>query len=239
MKRTLVVPLAYLLLSFTGAGLAWADEPHVPYRPQDTGVRGGSIVGYSAFNGDDFLTLGAAIAVGRRFGRITIEAEYDYLTLQSGGNQSVVLGRAHRIGLNGRLDVIRVGQRWVGKNTRLVLWGELGVGRQRTDWAPGAIDPTTSGVDREAFDRRIGALDAAPARPDVAVGFGWLFDHVFAEPRGFPARVGWHFGWRITGAEPIAALVPLLACGGPTCAPHDSPGSDLSLLVSSSLLFTW
>jgi hypothetical protein len=237
MRRNPVHWIAYLLLSFTGSGIAWADESQEAYVPQDTGVRGGTVVGYSSFNGDEYLTLGAAFAVGHRFGRITIEAEYDYLTLQSGGDQSVVLGTAHRLGVNARVDILRVGRRFVGKNSRVVLWGELGVGRQYTDWAAGAVDPTLSRPDRDALSRQIGAMDQAPPRPDAAVGFGWLLDHRFDQPRGFPARVGWQFGWRITGAEQLASITPVLACTD-DCMSPESP-ADVSLLVSSSLLFSW
>jgi hypothetical protein len=237
MRRNSVPWIAYLLLSFTGSGIAWADESQGAYVAQDTGVRAGSVVGHSSFNGDEYLTLGAAFGLGHRFGRLTVEAEYDYLTLQSGGAQSVVLGIAHRVGVNARVDILRVGRRFVGKNSRLVFWGELGVGKQHTSWAEGAVDPTMSRIDRDALNRQIGAMDAAPARPDAAIGFGWLLDHLFEQPRGFPARIGWQFGWRLTGAEQLASIGPVLACENDCMAPEKP--ADVSLLVTSSLLFSW
>src|SRR5687768_5788979 len=179
MRSTSVGAVAILCLSFTLAIAprpGWAEDSRSPHRIQGAAVRGGSIVGHSTFAGTEYVTLGGAIAAGGRYRRITGEVEYDYLTLQSNDSSSVILGAGHRVAANARFDVLRLGRRWVGDNSLILVWTELGAGRQWTSWrAPDLERPR--GDEDKVLVQRMDTLRARPSRIDSAVGAGWLLDH--------------------------------------------------------------
>jgi hypothetical protein len=100
----------------------------------------------------------------------------------------------------------------------VILWVEGGFGRSRAEWSGTAF-----------------------ARTDTTVGAGWLLDHRFKKPLGFPSRVGWHFGWRLStsGAADHKPSV-LASCKNSRCpAPEGPAPRDLAVLVTSGLTFTW
>jgi hypothetical protein len=240
MRPSLGAVVVTLCLGFTAAPV-WAGDSHSPHVTIGPELRGGTLVGHSSFAGGEYLTLGGLVALGQRLGPITIEVEYDYLTLQSGGAASKVLGTGHRLGANARVDILRIGRGWVGNNSLLIFWADAGVGRQWTHWTAGppAAGYWTADEKQEQSDR-MEALSTIPVRHDVVGGFGLLLDHRFAQPLGFPSRVGWDFGWRLVGAPGIPDIGRLTLCRDGTCTPMTQKRDpDIGLLVHSSLLFTW
>lgn len=229
--------VAFLCLGFTlvvAAGPGRADDSRSPLGAV---MRGGTVVGQSAFADADYTTLGGAVAAGVRAGRIGAELEYDYLTLQSDGPASMILGDAHRIAVNARLDVVRL-RRWFGSAATLALWTELGVGRQWTRWRADPIDRTATA----ALTSRMQVLTASPSRIDTTAGFGWRLDHPASTARGWPRRIGWVLGWRFAAAPGLveAPAFPLPKCSGAGCRPRPSMRQpDVGLLVHSSIVATW
>jgi hypothetical protein len=235
--------VAILCLGFT---LAAAPRPGRAEESRSTTsavVRGGTIVGQSTFAGDDYTTLGGAVALGARAGRLGAEVEYDYLTLQSHGPASEIVGDGHRIAVNARLDVIRV-HRWLGSAAVLTLWTEVGLGRQWTSWrAAPAPTPAGAGIGTGALQARtMDTLASAPERIDTTAGFGWLLDHRSAASGRWPRWLGWVVGWRFTAAPGLTEL-PALGipkCSGAGCRPPPSMDEpDLGLLFHSSLVASW
>jgi hypothetical protein len=181
-----------------------------------TGVRLGSVTGFANVGGEEAIAIGGQVAVGRRFGPAAVEAELDALKLAERtydfrGRR----GEMFRLGVTGRLDMIRLG---VGPRSLLILFVEGGVGRQRTGWNGGA-----TGV-----------------RTDTHAGMGWLLDHRGRRARLLPA-VGWHVSWRFTGARSEDAThMTRGLCRGKDCvAPEPAPDYDIGLLVSSGLMVSW
>lgn len=234
-----------LLLAFTGAGSAVADEPpeptplaegwiEDPYQPHDTtgaNVRFGSAVGTVVHGDRAYTALGGAVAAGPRIGRFTVEAEYLFVQLTEPGPSSLYHGNAHRLGLMGRVDALRFGPRVIGANSLLAIYAEAGVARQWHQWA------------------RPGLREAARAIPvdssfsTGVVGFGLNLDHRLEQPRGFPNRIGWQLGWQLTSTR-SRTPDPMIVCRGPsTCVagptmPREA-GRDTALLVTSTIAFTW
>jgi hypothetical protein len=229
-----ILCLGFTLVAAPRAG--WADDSRWGAGPA---VRGGTLVGRSGFAGDDYATLGGAVAVGARAGRIAGELEYDYLTLQSDGPASEILGDGHRVAVNARLDVLRF-QRWLGSAAVLTLWTEVGLGRQWTSWRAA---PAPLGRDRGALRARtMDTLASAPSRLDSTAGFGWLLDHRAAAAGPWPRWLGWVVGWRFTAAPGLVDVptVGLPKCSGAGCRPPPSMDEpDVGLVVHSSLVATW
>ena len=218
-SKTAFPVAAVLLLTFTGSTSAVADTPHVTDGPAATV---GSIVGYSEFRGEEVTAIGGYLSIAHRFGRFTVATQLEMMRLQERGVSDPSLelrGTMSRLGLVGRLDVLRVtNSDWVGDNSMVILWVEGGLGRQRAEWSGNGF-----------------------ARTDTSVGAGWLLDHRFKKPLGFPSRVGWHFGWRLSTADAADHKPSVLAaCKNSRCpAPSGSPPRDVAMLVTSGLTFTW
>jgi hypothetical protein len=224
-------------LGFTGGGVAWADKAHVdwiedPYAPHVTNgttARLGTVVGFLYGERLDVTALGLATAVGQRFGRLSVESEYSYLTFQERGPSSLRLGTGHRLGVIGRFDVIRVGPRYVGGNSLFAAYVEGGAAVAWNRWRDTAYDEVS----------RIIPIDSK--RAEGQVGFGIELDHRLQEPIGFPRRIGWFLGWRLGLAphEPEPAFV----CRGASCRPApmlaEASYTDRSMLFQSSLAVTW
>jgi hypothetical protein len=233
-----------LLLLFTGADVAvaeappdalrdhptWVDDPYAPHDTSGANLRFGSAVGHLVHDGKTYTALGGAVAAGPRLGRFTLEADYLYLALTEPGPSSLRYGTAQRFGAMARVDVIRLGSRWLGANSMLAIYAEAGAARQWHSWRrPGALEaPRAVPVDRAAH---LGV-----------VGFGLNLDHRLEKPLGFPTRVGWQLGWQLTSTQTRAAD-PMITCRGVMCAaapvPDATPRRNTALLVTSTVAFTW
>ncbi|HSK01728.1 MAG TPA: hypothetical protein VK932_10825 [Kofleriaceae bacterium] len=200
-----------------------------PHNTTGATARIGTAVGFIYGERIDVLALGGTVAVGHRWGRLALEAEYAYLGFQVKGPSSLALGDGQRLAVLGRFDVIRLGPRIVGGNSLLSLYVEGGAGVAWNDWyMPASNEPS-----------RIVPMDSK--RVEGQAGFGIEIDHRLQEPIGFPHRVGWFLGWRLALSPHEAE--PALVCRGVSCSrapmmPHDR-FTDRSMLFQSSLAVTW
>ncbi|HEY0253135.1 MAG TPA: hypothetical protein VGC41_16490 [Kofleriaceae bacterium] len=253
-----------LWLGFTGGGVAWAEDAQFtpqdsqpaeaklahpdlyiedPYAPHDTTgneARLGTVVGFVYGTPLDVIAIGASAAYGYRFGRFTLESEFDAYSLQSHGTIHTSLGPAdgdfsvghgERLSAMMRFDVVRLDSHTVGQNSMLALYVEGGAGVEWNSWSK----PETNQPVRIVPDdtkRTVGQ-----------VGFGLSLDHRLQEPIGFPHRIAWLLGLRMAMSphEPMVGST----CRGVTCAAtitmDSEPNSivDRSLLFQSSLQFTF
>lgn len=229
-------------LGFTGASVAWADPaslpgPRVDYvedplAPHDTRgqtARLGTVAGFLFQEHVDVTAVGLSAAAGYRFGRLTLESEYTYLRFQERGPSSLALGNGHRLGVLARLDVLRIGSRWVGENSLLSVYVEGGAAVAWNQWLMPESDGRTRVVPQDT--RRV----------EGQAGFGVEIDHRLQEPIGFPKRIGWFLGWRLAFAPHDPG--PATICHGVTCrlAPTvpEPRYADRSMLFQSSLAVTW
>ncbi|MEZ4398771.1 MAG: hypothetical protein R3B06_02040 [Kofleriaceae bacterium] len=207
----------------------WVDDPYAPHDTSGANLRLGSAVGQVTHDGRAYTALGAAVAVGPRIDRFTFEADYLVLELTEPGPSSLRYGRTHRLGAMARVDVVRLGPRWIGANSLLAIYGEAGAARQWYQWSrPGLREPA-----------RVVPVDATAVVG--VVGFGINLDHRLEKPLGFPNRVGWQLGWQLASTAARAAD-PTVACLGPTCTARPSTmttGRNTSLIVTSTIGFTW
>jgi hypothetical protein len=236
------VLLAVVCLGGTGRGAAWAepahddpargdwvDYPFAPHVTRGTTARVGSAVGFIYGEVVDVSAIGLTTAVGYRFGRLAIEAELDYLSLNPRGPSSLRVGDAERLGVVARYDVIRIGPEWVGANSLLSFYVEGGAAVAWNHWyQPGPGE----------------AMRAVPEdskRVEGQVGFGVALDHRLQEPIAFPHRIGWFLGWRLAMAPHAAETATV--CRGASCraatAMSDDRFIDRSMLFQSSLSATW
>ncbi len=212
-------------------GRRWVDSPYAPHDTSGTNLRLGSAVGRLVHDDERYTALGLTIAGGPRMGRFTLEGHYTYLDLTAPGPSSQRFGSAHRLGVMARADLIRVGSRVVGANTLLAFYGEAGLFHQLHRWLrPGVYDRP-----REV------SLDGG--RAGAMLGFGFNLDIRLEQPRGFPARVGWQFGWQMTLSDEHEPG-PTMICRGVSCLMQTTTGSrppirDRSMLVTSTIAFTW
>jgi hypothetical protein len=227
-------------LAFTGGSVAWADpapvkadyyveNPYAPHRTTGSEARIGTAVGFLDNEALDVTALGVAAAMGYRFDRFTIEAEYTYLGFSVRGPDSTSLGAGQRLAALARLDVIRLGSAIVGQNTLLSLYVEGGAGMAWNHWY------------KPDYDEAARLVPNDTSRPEGLVGFGISLDHRLQEPIGFPHRVGWFLGWRMAMSphEPMQGSI----CRGVSCRPiqmmDEERFVDRSMLFSSSLAFTF
>jgi hypothetical protein len=238
-RRFRHAPFAVLCLLFTGGGVAWAEERHSadlyiedPYAPHHTTgseARFGTAVGFLYNEAVETTALGAQAAIGYRWGRLTVESEFTYLGFQVRGPDDTRLGAGERLALLARLDVIRLGPRIVGQNSLLSIYIEGGGGTAWNHWW------------RPSYDEASRVVPDDTRRVEGQVGFGIAIDHRLQEPIGFPHRVGWFLGWRMSMAphEPMSASV----CRGVACKPimmeDEDRLVDRSMLFQSSMAFTF
>jgi len=233
------VSLVFVCLAFTGADVAWADDgsptteqlvpaahPHADY---GSSVRLGTAVGYIYGAPTDVIALGATAAVGQRFGRLAIEAEYTVLAFQSRGTYmtsigvtdgDVGVGSGQRLALMARFDALRFGPTVDRSRSLVTLYVEGGAGTAWNHWSrPASSEPN-----------RIVPDDTK--RTEGQAGFGIMI---------FPHRVAWLLGWRFAFA-PHEAMTGSL-CRGTSCRPVAMTDSgsyvDRSMLFQSSLEFTF
>lgn len=230
------VLFALVCLEITGPGTAWADgahddwvaDPFAPHVTRGTTARVGTAVGFLYGEVVDVSAIGLTTAVGQRFGRLAIEAELAYLSLNPKGPSSQRVGDAERLGAVARYDVVRIGPQWVGGNSLLAVYVEGGAAIAWNHWyRPRASEMRVVPDDTE--------------RVEGQIGFGVSLDHRLQEPIGFPHRIGWFLGWRLAMA-PHAAETSTV-CRGAVCrattSTTDDRFIDRSMLFQSSLAATW
>lgn len=225
-------------LVFTGSHVAWAEtqtpdfyieDPYASHRTVGSTARLGTAVGFLYHEAIDVTAVGADTAIGYRFGRFAVEAEYAYLAFQARGPDSTSLGNGQRLSAIGRFDVLRLGPRIVGENSLFAVYVEGGMGTAWNHWYKPSYDQASRLVPNDT--RRV----------EGQVGFGIYIDHRLQEPIGFPHRVAWFLGWRMTMTphEPMAASV----CLGVSCRPAQMMDEerylDRSMLFQSSMQFTF
>jgi len=201
----------------------WVDSPYAPHHPEGTTMRGGTVVGYVYGKRLEVLALGGGIAIGHRWDRFTIEANYDYLGFSELGPSSLGLGHAHRIGVTGRLEPIRFGSELVGQNSMLAVYVEAGVARQFETWY------------RPTYDQPSRIVPDGGAHTEASVGLGLLLDHRLERPSKL-SRVGWLLGWRAIAAP--NAPEDYVVCRGVTCARAAGEQMPMKRTYETALLFT-
>jgi hypothetical protein len=134
------------------------------------------------------------------------------------------------LGALARVDVVRLGPHVVGPNSMLSLYVEGGAAVAWNHWSR----PQANEASRIVPDDT--------KRVEGELGFGIALDHRLQEPIGFPHRIAWFLGWRVSLSphEPMTATV----CRGVSCRPVSMPDDstsyvDRSLLFQSSLMFTF
>jgi len=227
-------------LAFTGGGVAWADDaqatadyyvenPFAPHRTTGSTARIGTAVGFLYSEPVDVTAVGLNAAMGYRFGRLTLEADYTYLGFQVRGPDDTWLGAGQRLAALARFDVIRLGSRIVGENSLFSIYVEGGAGIAWNHWY------------KPSYDEASRLVPDDTRRPEGVAGFGISIDHRLQEPIGFPHRVGWFLGWRV-GLSPHQQMTGSV-CRGLACKPVDMMDEervvDNSMLFQSSLAFTF
>lgn len=240
MKNIRELAVAGLCLSFTGVGVGWADprtadyveDPMAPHETTGNTARLGTAVGHVYGDGAEATALGATVAGGRRWNRFALEAEYSYLWLSERGPSDISVGDVQRLGVIGRFEVIRLGSSIVGGNSMLAVYVEGGAGVAWNDWYRPASDE---------LGQRFVPDDTK--RVEGQVGFGIMLDHRLQEPIGFPHRIGWFLGWRMTMTP--HEDTPMSVCRGVSCRRLETPPTetdryvDRSMVFQSSLSVTW
>jgi hypothetical protein len=232
------VLVALVCLGGTGRGAAWAepahddwaDNPFAPHVTRGTTARVGTAVGFVYGELLDVSAIGLTTALGQRFGRLAVEAELTYLSLQPNGPSSLHLGNAERLGVIARYDVIRIGPEWVGANSLLSFYVEGGAAVAWNHWYQPAANEAMRVVPDDT------------KRVEGQVGFGVALDHRLQEPIGFPHRIGWFLGWRLAMAPHAADAATVCRgaiCRSTTVAMPQDRFVDRSMLFQSSLAATW
>ena len=242
--------LMAMCLGFTGGGVAWAGpaQPDLyvedPYAPHDTSgaeARLGTMVGFLFGMPQPITELGVVAAAGQRFGRFALEVEASYFDLEMAGHYmtplgptsgDVGVGRGERVGVLGRLDVLRLDSSVVGQNSLFAVYVEGGAA---TEWEQFTAPIDASGTFRPDDSKRI----------EGQVGFGIVLDHRLQEPIGFPHRIAWFLGWRLA-MSPHQAMAETVCRTETICErttmpePEGGPSAvDQSMLFQSSLAFTF
>src|SRR5438067_11050957 len=120
--------IVFVCLAFTGVDVAWADDgtpatdqivptPH-PHADDGSTVRLGTAAGFIYGAPAEITAIGLTAAVGQRFGRLGIDAEYTYLSFQSHElhqgpigleDGDVGVGNGKRLAVLARFDAVRFG----------------------------------------------------------------------------------------------------------------------------------
>jgi hypothetical protein len=226
--------LVSLCLGFTGVVSADpipADDvvPTAPKASSGSTVRVGTAVGFIYGAPDPVLALGLQTAIGQRFGRLGLEAEYTYLDLREHGTvltelgtteDSLSVGAGHRLAALARLDVIQFGPKVEKSRALVTFYVEGGAAVAWNRWS----STTLSGMGRTVPDDT--------KRTEGQAGFGLMI---------FPHRVAWLLGWRFAVSPHQDATGSV--CRGITCRsvmmPADNSVIDHSMLFQSSLEFTF
>ncbi len=228
---------ALVCLGFTGSGVAWADPaddvvPTAPKSADGATARIGTSVGFVYGAPTQVLALGGNVALGQRFGRIGLEAEYTFLDLESREdvisalgvtNQDVSIGQGHRLAVMARFDLLRFGPHVSRERSLVTVYVEGGAGVAWNHWL------------RPSYNEMPRVVPNDTKREEGQGGFGLMI---------FPHRVAWLIGWRfaLSPHEPMSGAV----CRSDTpsscsATPMMDSGSlvDRSMLFQSSLEFTF
>jgi hypothetical protein len=191
-------------------------------------LRIGTVVGSVSAAATSATGLGLTVAAGHRFGRVAAESELTVMNLQEQGASSLELGRAQRLGVIVRYDVVRTRSQLAGPNTLLAMFVEAGASQSWTQW----FDPGPRDLPR--------IVPRDTRRVEGQAGFGVSVDHRFTQAGSYPNRVAWHLGWRFAAPRPSE---PGYACRGPCRLAMEPVMStenlEGSVLFQSSLAFTW
>ena len=102
--------------------------------------------------------------------------------------------------------MVRVGSNVVGGNSMLSVWVEGGAGVAWNRWyKPG-----------DGEGPRLVPADSK--RVEIQGGLGIEIDHRLQEPIGFPKRIGWSLGWRLSAAPHAAEPASICRSSGVSCA---------------------
>jgi hypothetical protein len=239
MRSVVRMSLVALCLGFTGSGVAWADaatvdyveSPYAPHKTKGPVARVGTVVGFLYNERLDVTAVGLSAGLGYRLGRFAVEGEYQYLQFQARGPSSLRLGDGHRLAVIGRFDILRAGPRYVGGNSLLSIFVEGGAGVAWNVWfKPGYGEPGRT-------------VPGNSKRIEGQAGFGIEIDHRLQEPIGFPKRIGWSLGWRVSMAPHDSE--PALVCrsSGVVCAAAplmpEERYTDRSMLFQSTFGMMW
>jgi hypothetical protein len=207
----------------------WIEDPYEPHETVGPNLRVGSAVGWIVHDDKTYTALGGAISVGPRIGRFTLEAGYVFAELSEPGPSSLAHGNFHRLSANVRADLIRLGSRSLGPNSMLAIYGEAGLARQFHHWY------------RPSFSEGMREIPLDAGRSFGVFGFGLNLDHRLEQPFNL-ARIGWQLGWQLTASDRVDRMNTII-CRGPECVAGPivprSPVRDTSLLVTSTIAFTW
>jgi len=234
--------LVIVCLGITGRGATWAEpaqvdwveDPYAPHVTRGSTLRLGTAVGFLYDEPLEVLAIGGTLGLGRRFGRLAIDAELTVLSLQRLDSSNARVGDAERLGAMARYDVLRIGPRWVGPNSLIAVYVEGGAAVAWNHWSqPSAREPAR-------------AIPADEKRVEGQGGLGIAIDHRLQEPIGFPHRIGWFLGWRLalspvsgpdTACRTVDASCRTVASPMP---PASSPSVvERSMVFQSSLSVTW
>lgn len=208
----------------------WVDSPFAPHVTDGNTVRLGTAVGFLRNEPVDTSALGLSTAFGHRFGRLAIESELDLLALQA-RSTGFRVGDAERLGVLGRVELVRLDSNYVGENSLLALYVELGAAVAWNHW------------DAAALDQLMRAVPPDTKRIEGQGGFGLDFDHRLEKPTGFPHRIGWFLGWRVAMSprdrDSSTVCRGEISCRVALPAGPDDRYVQRSLLFQSSLSATW
>ncbi len=234
--------VASMLLGVTGPHVGWADSDRslddvVPTAPKsDNGLtaRVGTAAGLVYGAPANVTALGLTAAIGQRFGRLAIEAEYTYLSFQQQATYTtpfgvesgdIGVGDGNRLDLMARFDLLRFGPR-VDRSSRslFTIYVEGGAGIAIDHW------------DKPASDEMDRVVPDNSKRVEGQGGFGLMI---------FPHRVAWLIGWRFA-VSPHEDAMGSICRGAGVCRSvvmNDASGTgsfiDRSMLFQSSLEFTF
>ncbi|HEY3804405.1 MAG TPA: hypothetical protein VGL61_17435 [Kofleriaceae bacterium] len=236
-----------LLVLCCSSSLVWADPPKPdlyvedPYAPHNTSgsvASLGTMVGFLYGLPQAISELGITASGGQRWGRFSLqvegayydlEAESTYTTALGPTSGNVGIGRGERLGVIGRLEVLRFDSHLIGPNSMAAVYVEGGAA---SEWVQ-FTSPLDNGL-RPDNTHRIEGL----------VGVGLMLDHRLQEPIGFPHRIAWFVGLQLAMSphEPMSATV---CRSDSTCAREEMPEAadtgpvDQSMIFQSSLAFTF
>jgi hypothetical protein len=206
-----------------------AVVPTAPKAGTGSTVRVGTAVGFIYGAPDPVLALGVQAAIGQRFGRIGIEAEYTYLDLREHGveitelgatENSFSVGSGHRLAALARLDVLQFGPHVDNNRSLVTIYAEGGAAIAWNRWSAATLEGMGLTVPDDT------------KRTEGQAGFGLMI---------FPHRVAWLLGWRFA-VSPHQDMTGSV-CRGVSCRsvvmPTDNSMVDHSMLFQSSLEFTF
>jgi hypothetical protein len=236
------VSFVFVCLAFTGGDVAWADDDTPtaeqvgrmvpsPTARADSGssVRLGTAVGFIYGAPTDVIAVGPTVAIGQRFGRLAVEAEYALLAFEARGDYdsslgttdgNVGVGYGHRLAVMGRYDVVHLGPMVDRRRSLVTFYVEGGIGNAWNHWT------------RPAYNEPNRVVPDNTKRTEGQAGFGIMI---------FPHRVAWLLGWRFA-FSPHEEMTGSL-CRGDSCRPVPMTDSgsyvDRSMLFQSSLELTF